>query len=127
MIIVTSNMDNFQDKENGILKIVTMSDDKTVIYWCIPLNELINEQNLENMNDNIINKHIFYSIYIRHIFYLGNETNFENFKVKEEEVNKDDDEYNLTTIRFSPCGNYISVGDNFGYSNIFFRKFQISK
>ena len=113
------SMDNFQDKENGILKIVTMSDDKTVIYWCIPLNELLNEQNLENMNDNNINKHIFYSKYIRHIFYLGNETNFENFKVKEEEVNKDDDEYNLTTIRFSPCGNYISVGDNFGNIQIF--------
>ena len=121
------SMDNFQDKENGILKIVTMSDDKTVIYWCIPLNELLNEQNLENMNDNNINKHIFYSKYIRHIFYLGNETNFENFKVKEEEIlsksnnisHKDDEDYNLTSIRFFPCGNYISLGDNFGNIQIF--------
>ena len=69
-------MDYFTDKENNILKIVTLSDDKTVIYWSIPLNELIE---LNDLNENsVINKHIFYSKYIRHIFYLGNETNFEN-------------------------------------------------
>ena len=118
-------MDYFTDKENNILKIVTLSDDKTVIYWSIPLNELIE---LNDLNENsVINKHIFYSKYIRHIFYLGNETNFENFKVKEEEIlsnsnnisHKDDEDYNLTSIRFSPCGNYISLGDNFGNIQIF--------
>jgi len=118
-------MDYFTDKENNILKIVTLSDDKTVIYWSIPLNELIE---LNDLNENsVINKHIFYSKYIRHIFYLGNETNFENFKVKEEEIlsksnnisHKDDEDYNLTSIRFFPCGNYISLGDNFGNIQIF--------
>ena len=124
------SMDYFQDKENNILKIVTMSDDKTVIYWSIPLNELI-ELN-DNNEGNIINKHIFYSKYIRHIFYLGNETNFANFKIKEEDIlninnssnkedinQKDDEEYNLTSIRCSPCGNYIAIGDNFGNIQIF--------
>ena len=118
-------MDYFQDKENNILKIVTMSDDKTVIYWSIPLNELIE---LNDLNENgVINEHIFYSKYIRHIFYLGNEINYENFKIKEEDIllnsnnisHKDDEEYNLTSIRFSPCGNYISIGDNFGNIQIF--------
>lgn len=118
-------MDYFTDKENYILKIVTMSDDKTAIYWSIPLNELIE---LNELNENcIINEHIFYSKYIRHIFYLGNETNYENFKVKDEEIlsnsnnisHKDDEDYNLTSIRFSPCGSYISIGDNFGNIQIF--------
>ena len=114
-------MDYFIDKENNIIKIITCSDDKTVIYWNIPINELIKD----DLNDekNISNyEHIFYSKYIRHIFDFTN--NFTNFKIKPEDIlnsnnininsTQDDDEYNLTTLKFSPCGNYISIGDNFG-------------
>ena len=117
------SMDYYNDKINNITKIVTCSDDKTVILWNIPNEELISNQ-ISNIKDN----HIFYSNYIRHIFYLGD--NFDQFKVKQEEIisntynlscykknyniNNEDDEYNLTTIRFSPCGNYILIGDTFG-------------
>ena len=117
------SMDYFNDKENNLIKIVTCSDDKTVIFWSIPTEELIS-----NKINNSINSHIFYSNYIKHIFYLGN--NFDSFKVKQEEIlsniynlsnykkndqqNNEDDEYNLSSIRFSPCGNYIAIGDTFG-------------
>ena len=125
------SMDYFHDKENNIIKIITMSDDKTVIYWNIPVDELLELNNGNNDNNRtIINNHIFYSKYICHIFFLGNEINFENFKVKQEDITsnsnllihnniKDDDEYNLTSIRFSPCGKYFSIGDNFGNIQIF--------
>ena len=120
-------MDYFIDKENNIIKIITCSDDKTVIYWNIPINEL-----LDNNQSIAVYEHIFYSKYIRHIFYFGNENNFSNFKIKKEEIlnitnknnnninlNEEEDEYNLTTVRFSPCGNYISIGDNFGNISIY--------
>ena len=116
-------MDYFNDKKNNLIKIVTCSDDKTVIFWSIPSDELIT-----NQTKNYKNNHIFYSNYITHIFYLGN--NFDSFKIKQEEIlsnaynlsnykknnnlNNEDDEYNLTSIRFSPCGNYIAIGDTFG-------------
>ena len=95
---------------------------------------------ISNQISNKKENHIFYSNYISHIFYLGD--NFDQFKVKEEEIisntynlssykknyniNNEEDEYNLTSIRFSPCGNYISIGDSFGniliYSLINFEK-----
>ena len=115
-------MDYFFDKINNIIKIVTCSDDKTVIFWSIPIEEFMTNQISKNKNN-----HIFYSNYIRQIFYLGN--NFDSFKVKKEEIlsntynlsnykkinnnENEDDEYSLTSIRFSPCGNYISIGDTF--------------
>ena len=124
-------MDYFIDKKNNLVKIATCSDDKTVIFWNIPTEELI-----QNQTNYIPNQHIFYSNYIKHVFYLRR--NFESFKVKEEEIlsnsynlsqnkkpnnneniDNEDEEYNLTSIRFSPCGNYISVGDSFGNINIF--------
>ena len=128
-------MDYFFDKNNNIIKIVTCSDDKTVIFWSIPIEEFMTNQISKTKNN-----HIFYSNYIRQIFYLG--TNFESFKVKKEEIlsntynlsnykkinnnENEDDEYSLTSIRFSPCGNYISIGDTFGniliYSLITFEK-----
>ena len=116
-------MDYFVDKKNNIIKIVTCSDDKTVIFWSIPIEEFI-----ANNSSSTNNKHIFYSNYIRHIFYLNNK--FDSFKVKQEEIlsnsynlsnyrkinntENENDEYNLTSIRFSPCGNYIAIGDTFG-------------
>ena len=123
-------MDYFTDKENNILKIATCSDDKTVIFWNIPIDEFI-----PNPNNNKPNNHIFYSNYIKHIFFFGN--NFQAFKIKKEEFlsntynlsnykkmnneneNEEDDDYNLTAIRFSPCGNYISIGDTFGNIQIY--------
>ena len=113
-------MDYFIDKENDIVKIITCSDDKTAIYWNIPIKELMEQDSVGEY------KHIYYSKYIRHIFYLGNEINFSNFKIKPEKIlslphniinasnTKEEDEYNLTAVRFSPCGNYISIGDTFG-------------
>ena len=83
-------MDYYNDKINNITKIVTCSDDKTVIFWNIPNEELISNQ-ISNKKDN----HIFYSIYIRHIFYLGD--NFDQFKVKEEEIISNT--YNLSAIK----------------------------
>ena len=118
-------MDYFIDKENDIVKIITCSDDKTAIYWNIPIKELMEQDSVGEY------KHIYYSKYIRHIFYLGNEINFSNFKIKPEKIlslphniinannTKEEDEYNLTAVRFSPCGNYISIGDTFGNIQIF--------
>ena len=124
-------MDYFLDKENSLVKIITCSDDKTVIYWNIPISELLSQDLLSDMNKSKY-KHIYYSKYIRHIFYLDNENNFLNFKAKEEEIlsnsninsnkninNDIDDEYNLTSVRFSPCGNYAAIGDNFGNIQIY--------
>jgi WD40 repeat protein len=123
-------MDYYTDKENNIIKIATCSDDKTVIFWNIPIDEFIPNQITNNKND-----HIFYSQYIKHIFFFGN--NFEAFKIKQQEFlsnsyslsgykkvnndteNEEDDEYHLTSIRFSPCGNYIIIGDTFGNIQIF--------
>ena len=121
-------MDYFIDKENNFIKIATCSDDKTVIFWNIPIDEFIPSQNSNRQNN-----HIFYSNYIKHIFYFGN--NFNHFKIKQEEFlsntynlsnykkmnsdNNEDDEYNLTSIRFSPCGNYIIIGDTFGNIQIY--------
>ena len=124
-------MDYFVDKENNTIKIVTCSDDKTVIFWNMQLDEF-----LPNQFVNKPNEHIFYSNYIKHIFYLGN--NFDLFKVRKEEIltnsynlsnyrkvnnnenlDNEDEEYNLTSIRFSPCGNYISIGDTFGNIHIY--------
>ena len=121
------SMDYYNDKVNNLIKIVTCSDDKTVILWNIPNDELILNKVSQGKNN-----HIFYSNYIKHIFYLGD--NFDAFKIKQEEflsntynlsnykkndTNNEDDEYNLTSIRFSPCGNYIAIGDTFGNILIF--------
>ena len=112
-------MDYFLDKKNNIVKIITCSDDKTVIYWNIPIKELMEQESFDE------HKHIYYSKYINHIFYLGNEINYSNFKIKPEKIlslphniintnnANDEDEYNLTAVRFFPCGNYISIGDTF--------------
>ena len=123
-------MDYFTDIENNIIKIATCSDDKTVIFWNIPIDEFV-----PNPNNNKKNNHIFYSNYIRHIFFFGN--NFDAFKINQQEFlsnsynlsnhkkannendNEEDDDYNLTAIRFSPCGNYISIGDTFGNIQIY--------
>ena len=124
-------MDYFWDKESNEINIVTCSDDKTVILWNIPSNELIPEY-----NNNESHNHIIYSKYIKHIFYFQNE--FKNFKIKEEEIlsknifyqnqNKyeNEEDYNLTSIKFSPCGKYIVIGDILGniliYSLITFKE-----
>ena len=129
------SMEYYLDKINNIIKIATCSDDKTVILWNIPISEFI-----INSIGSSKYKHLFYSNYINHIFYLGE--NFDSFKIKQEEIlsntynlsnhkktqnsEKDEDEYNLTAIKFSPCGNYILIGDNFGniliYSLLNFEK-----
>ena len=43
-------MDQFNDKENNLIKIVTCSDDKTVIFWSIHTEELISNKVRELFN-----------------------------------------------------------------------------
>ena len=108
---------NIDPKEN-LVKVATAGDDKTVIYWNMKLSDFI-----EN-NVNKKNEHIAYSKYIRHIFYFGKDV--KHFKMSDEqflERNEFDNNTNedgltsLSSVKFSPDGKYLVVGDNLG--NIF--------
>ena len=108
------------DKNENIMKIVTCSDDNTVIYWNIPLDEYINN----TLNSSTI-QHVTYSKYIRHIFYFSN--NYEHFKIKNENreiknndyINEDNDLINLTSIKFSVDNKYLFIGDSIGNLHIY--------
>ena len=116
-------MDYFISKEENLIKIVTCSDDKTVIYWNIKLDEF-----LDNPISDKKNHHIMYSKYIRHIFYFCK--NYNHLKILSDDIlNKNNnnksndsneensDNFNLTSIRFSPDSKYLVIGDSIG--NIF--------
>ena len=111
-------MDYSVSQEENLIKIATCSDDKTVIYWNFKLDDFI-----DNPISNQKNQHITYSKYIRHIFYFCK--NFNHFKVNSNDIlylnNENNDEnsdnFNLTSIRFSPDGKNLAIGDSIG--NIF--------
>ena len=108
-------MDYNISKEENLIKIATCSDDNTVIYWNIKLDDF-----LPNPLSNQKNQHIFYSKYIRHIFYFCNKYN--HFKIDLNDVlhiqlkinNNIDEEFYLTSLRFSPDAKYLTIGDCIG-------------
>ena len=113
-------MDYAFDQKENILKIATCSDDKTVIYWNLRLDENIHNPLLDSKI-----KHITYSKYIRHIFYFSK--NYEYFKIKNENkniknnnnFNEEDNMINLTSVKFSFNNQFLYIGDSIGNLHIF--------
>ena len=117
-------MDYYIDKENNLIKIVTCSDDNIVIYWNIKLSDFIN-----NPISSQKNQHIKYSENIRHIFYLCK--NYDTLKINTNDIlcrstnetKQDNDELGedpkLTSVKFSPDSQYLSIGDTLGNVNIY--------
>ena len=130
-------MDYSISKKENLIKIVTCSDDKTVIYWNFKLDEFI-----DNPLSNQKNPHIFYSKYIRHIFYFCK--NYNHLKIHSNDIlcnnktsnnsnsnglNEENlDNFSLTCVRFSPDDNYLVIGDSIGniyiYSLITFEQIE---
>ena len=116
-------MDYSISKKENLIKIVTCSDDKTVIYWNFKLDEFI-----DNPLSNQKNQHIIYSKYIRHIFYFCK--NYNHLKIHSNDIlsnskisnnshsngSNDDnlDNFSLTSVRFSPDDTYLVIGDSIG-------------
>ena len=113
-------MDYSVSKKENLIKIATCSDDNTVIYWNFKLDEFI-----DNPLSCQKNQHIFYSKYIRHIFYFSK--NFNSFKVNPNDIilnnnndgNLNEDDSYLTSVRFSPDSIYLAIGDSIGNMYIF--------
>ena len=112
-------MDYSISKDENLIKIATCSDDQTVILWNIKLDEF-----LDNPISSKKNMHITYSKYIRHIFYFCK--NFKHLKVNSNDIlnknnndhlNEDNENFTLTSVRFSPDSNYLAIGDSIG--NVF--------
>ena len=114
-----TSMDYCIDKDNNVLKLITVGDDCTGIYWNLKLSDFIE-------NDNLMEpKRIAYSKFIRQIFYVGK--NFDKFKVSKNQIlgnedeefnntnnNNNEEPSNLTSVKFSPDKNYVAIGDNIG-------------
>ena len=107
-------MDYIISHDENLIKLVTCSDDNTVILWNLKFDEFI-----VNPISNKKNQHIYYSKYIEHIFYLCK--NFNHFKVDTNNIlhmknnsNNIDEEFYLTTIKFSPDGKNLAIGDSIG-------------
>ena len=110
-------MDYNVSNEDNLLKIVTCSDDNTVIYWNLKLDVFI-----LNPISNKKSQNIYYSKSIKHIFYYCK--NFNSFKIninnilhiknKANSNNNIEEEFYLTTVRFSPDGKYLAIGDSIG-------------
>ena len=116
-------MDYSISKEENLIKIATCSDDKTVIYWNIKLDEF-----LDNPISNQKNQHITYSKYIRHIFYFCKtyahlKVNLDDILCKNNNNNasneENSDNFSLTSVRFSPDSKYLAIGDSIGNVFIF--------
>ena len=114
-------MDYSVSKKDNLIKIATCSDDDMVIYWNFKLDEFIN-----NPLSSQKNQHIFYSKYIRHIFYFCK--NYSRFKVNSNDIilnkniiddNLNENDSSLTSIKFSPDAFYLLIGDSIGNINIF--------
>ena len=114
-------MDYDIDIKNNVLKLITVGDDCTGIYWNFKLSDFIENNNLEEP------KRIAYSKYIRQIFYIGK--NFDRFKISKEQIlgseegefdvnnnniNEEEIPSNLASVKFSPDKNYVAIGDNLG-------------
>ena len=118
------NMDLAIDKKEGIIKLVTSGDDKTVIFWNFKINDF-----LPNYNDNIIfNQHINNYQNIKHIFYISNI--YEQFKLKNQSSllnninNSSQEKFNsenidLTAIKFSLDLQYLLISDSNGNLKIY--------
>ena len=114
----------FLDKGKNVLKIATCSDDKTAILWNFS-GTFLEDKNEKNNGIDI--QHILLSKEIRHVFFL--DKNFDNFKINDvgfvlNHGNSGkgggvDNEMNLTSIRFSPEGSFLCVGDNIGNIYVF--------
>ena len=107
-------MDYIISHDENLIKLVTCSDDNTVILWNLKFDEFI-----VNPISNKKNQHIYYSKYIEHIFYLCK--NFNHFKVDINNIlhmknnsNNIDEEFYLTTVKFSPDGKNLAIGDSIG-------------
>ena len=112
-------MDYSISKEENVIKIATCSDDNTVIYWNIKLDDFI-----PNPISNQKNQHIYYSKYIKHIFYLCK--NYHHLKIdinnilhiKNNDENNNltniDEEFYLTSVKFSPDSKHLAIGDSIG-------------
>ena len=112
-------MDYSISKDENVIKIATCSDDNTVIYWNIKLDDFIS-----NPISNQKNQHLYYSKYIKHIFYLCK--NYNHFKIdinnilhiknnnESNNLTDIDEEFYLTSVKFSPDSNYLAIGDSIG-------------
>ena len=109
--------------EENLVRVVTGSDDKTVIYWNMRLSDFI-----DNPKSDKKNLHIAYSRYIRHIFYFGNSLShfkmtkevFLNLpKKKEGEDEMESEIASLNSVKFSPDKKFLVVGDNLGNVYVF--------
>ena len=111
-------MDYDVSPEDNMLKIATSSDDRTVIYWNMKLNEFINSGSTASV------PHISYSKHIRHIFHFGK--NNSHFKLSRKDFlenknnelpddeNQQDEITSLNSVRFSPDKKFLAIGDNLG-------------
>ena len=112
-------LDYYISNQDNLIKLVTCSDDNTVIYWNLKYDEFIN-----NPISNKKNQHIYYSKYIRHIFYFCK--NYNHFKINKNNIlhiknnsnlnnnNNEEEDFYLTSIRFSPDGRHLAIGDSIG-------------
>ena len=107
-------MDYIVSHDENVIKLVTCSDDNTVILWNLKFDEFI-----VNPISNKKNQHIYYSKYIKHIFYFCK--NFKHFKVDIKNIlhmknnsNNTEEEFYLTTVKFSPDGKNLAIGDSIG-------------
>ncbi|MCQ2816693.1 MAG: hypothetical protein MJ252_05430 [archaeon] len=107
------------EKDN--LEMATCSDDGTVIYWSINMNELMNLKGGFSEDTKIpfsySNDHIQYSKYIKQIFYLNSDPILP-FKISKEnffnEAMPEDEPFTLTSVKFTPDHNYIITSNNEG-------------
>ena len=111
-------MDYAYDEKEKLIKIVTCSDDKTVIYWNLRLDESIHN----SLSETKI-QHITYSKCIRHIFYFSDD--YQQFKIKTDgnhsynNKNNEEESINLISIKFSVDTEHLFIGDSVGNLHIY--------
>jgi WD40 repeat protein len=128
----TINCMDLYTNNDDVLYIATCSDDKTVKFWNIKLEDFTGVNTTRGKFYLILEprklNHIAYSKLLRRIFYFGK--TFEHFKFNLSEMtekNRDDDihldlgkinlnveEEEIVYVKFSPDERYLLCGDNFG-------------